>query len=125
MPLSIYELGLRFHSGKKSGQSSRTRIINKPENTLLVDYDWAVLAKRHKDTGHITYYSGWDRYSRSTSRHITRTNLRGSNFISEARPTLDSIDDFITDDSVQTFRNTYDDVFIDPFTKKLKLRRRK
>jgi len=123
MPLSIYDLGLRFHYGKKSGQSSRSKIVDKPGDTLLVDFGWAVLAKRNKGTGKVTYYEGWKGYSRSTSRHIKKTSLPyKADIIKNERPTLNSIS---LSDETDLFRQKYSDVFIDPLTNKLRLIRRK
>jgi hypothetical protein len=76
MPLSTYEVAERFRAGKKSGRAARMKIVDDPKHTLLVDFDWAILAKRHKKSGLVTYYSGWDRYSRSTTRHISKSGLR-------------------------------------------------
>ena len=124
MPISTSEVSRRFHSGKKSGKGANIEIVDHPNDTLLVDFGWAVLAKRDKKTGDITYYSGWDRYSRTTSRHITKAGLRGINDIMNEKPTLDTISNPKYENKIQRFRDSYDDVFIDPFTKKLRMRRR-
>lgn len=88
MPLSIDELGKRFWMGKKSGKACRTKIVDMGEEILLVDYDWAVLAKRDKHCDPVTFYKGWEGYSRSTSRHIREADLRKAKFVKEERRQL-------------------------------------
>jgi len=73
---SISELGRMFINGANRGTASRTSIVEGKNATYLVDYGWAILAKRNKTTGKITYYSGWDSYSQTTSKHITQLGLR-------------------------------------------------
>jgi hypothetical protein len=77
MVVGTVVLGIRFKQGETKGQASRTSIVDGKNFTYLVDYGWAVLAKRNKHTGKIIYYSGWYGYSPSTSKHISQLGLRG------------------------------------------------
>ena len=122
MTLSIYEVGRRFQRGEKRGRSHATEIVDRPYNTLLVDYGWAVLAKRDKRTGDITYYDDWYGYSQSTSRHIRKLELPRSKFVENKAPQLSSWED--NDSYVEDFRNTYSGVFLDPFTGKWRMKKK-
>jgi len=88
MTLSIDELGKRFWLGKESGRTNRTKIIERDKEILLVDYGWAVLAKRDKDCDPVTFYKGWEGYSQSTNRHISKANLRKAKYIKDERRQL-------------------------------------
>lgn len=77
------ELGRMFKRGDTKGIASRTQIIEDKNFTYLLEYGHAILAKRSKRTGEVLYYSGWDRYSPSTSKHITQLGLRGADFVSK------------------------------------------
>jgi len=74
--VSNRELGKKFHSGARKGQSNRMSILGGKKNTYLVDYGWAVLAVRDNTTGKVTCYTGWDGHSSTTSRHISEADLR-------------------------------------------------
>jgi hypothetical protein len=76
--VSTSELGGAFKRGETRGQASRTVIVDGKGKTYLVDYGWAILAERDKKSGIITYYAGWDRYSPTTSKHISQLGLRSS-----------------------------------------------
>jgi len=65
-----------FFAGHTKGTSSRSQIVNGKNFTYLVDYGWAVLAMRNKKSRKVTYYSGWDKYSPTTSKHISQFGLR-------------------------------------------------
>jgi hypothetical protein len=73
---STSQLGDMFFAGRTSGTSNRSQIVNGKNFTYLVDYGWAVLAMRNKKTGKVTYFSGWDKYSTTTSKHISQFGLR-------------------------------------------------
>lgn len=123
MPLSTSEVGERFFAGKKSGRAKNIKIVHRDPFTLLVDFDWAVLAQRNKKTGGVTYFSGWDRYSRSTTRHISHTGLRDSyDNIDDSAPQLSEYQEI---DPIEQFHKKYADISIDPFTHKPRLIRRK
>lgn len=85
------ELGRLFRQGANRGTASRTNIVEGRNATYLVDYGWAILAKRSKKTGKITYYSGWDGYSPSTSKHISQLDLRLAPTISKERKRLSDV----------------------------------
>ena len=95
-----------FWEGKTSGKAARMEIVDRPDHTLLVDFGWAVLAKRNKRTGKVTFYEGWKGYSRTTSKHINQSGLYRSDSI-EGRQL--KINDPIPSD----FQDTYLDVIID------------
>jgi hypothetical protein len=78
MMVGTSELGGMFKAGKTRGWASRTTIVDGKSKTYLVDYGWAVLAERDKKSGLITYYAGWDKYSPTTSKHISQLGLRSS-----------------------------------------------
>jgi hypothetical protein len=81
--ISTSELGMLFRQGANRGVASRTTIVEGKNFTYLVDYGWAVLAKRSKRTGEILYYSGWYGYSPTTSKHISQLGLRSADFVSK------------------------------------------
>lgn len=127
MTLSISELGRRFWTGETRGQSARTKIVDRGDYTYLVDYDWAVLGKRSKRTGLVSFYSGWYGYSPSTSRHIRRTNLENAEFMYPNRLKLSEVsyeEPKKKPTLVEKFRETYDDVVFDPFENRWKLKKR-
>jgi hypothetical protein len=122
MTLSISELGKRFWQGKTTGKSARTKIIDRGDNTYLVDYDWAILGSRNKQTGNVTYYSGWYGYSRSTSSHINQSDLHRAPTRKDEQYKLSQVPYPKT--VVEKFREDYNDVFFDPFENRWKLQRR-
>lgn len=63
-------------------------IVEGKHFTYLVDFGWAVLAKRSKVSGRVIYYSGWDGYSPTTSKHITQANLRQVKLVRNERKRL-------------------------------------
>jgi len=81
---STGELGKMFWEGKDRGTASRTALIRTTNGAMLIDYGWAVLAERIGNTIHI--YDGWDKYSPTTSKHISQLGLRreGENIIHHA-----------------------------------------
>lgn len=85
------ELGKMFHEGKTRGMASRTTIVEGKNKTYLVDYGWAILAERDKKSGRITYYSGWDKYSPTTSKHISQTGIRNSPRVINERKKLNEV----------------------------------
>jgi hypothetical protein len=89
--VSTSELGRRFREGDTRGQSSNTMIMSKGNKTYLVDYGWAILASRDRNTGKITYYSGWDRYSPTTSKHISQLGLREVKNVVKQTKRLDEV----------------------------------
>ncbi|RLG27216.1 hypothetical protein DRN76_00005 [Methanosarcinales archaeon] len=74
--MSHNDLGYAFFRGATSGNASNLKIVDKPDKTQLVGYEWAVYGERDKKTGKVTYYKGWDKYSPSTSAQLTKTGLR-------------------------------------------------
>ena len=88
MTTSTSDLGDKFRRGDKDGRSSNTQIVNGKGFTYLVDYGWAVLAKRNKRTGRLTAYPDWYGYSPSTSKHVTQLDLRGVKWKGEGRKKL-------------------------------------
>lgn len=90
--VSTPELGRMFKDGYTHGTASRTQIINGVNFTYLVDYGHAVLAMRNKKSGRITYFSGWDKYSVTTSKHISQLGLRVvHHIVKERRSTSDGL----------------------------------
>jgi len=85
------DLGRMFKEGATSGRTNNIRIINGKGKTYVVDYGWAILGSRDKKTGKITYYSGWDGYSPTTSKHISQLGLRGADRVMKARKHLDDV----------------------------------
>lgn len=68
------ELGNEFRRGATSGKASNVQIIEKDGKTQLVGYGHAVYAER--ENGHITVYTGWYGYSKSTSCQFTKMGLK-------------------------------------------------
>ncbi|MGD9381093.1 MAG: hypothetical protein PVI03_01475 [Candidatus Thorarchaeota archaeon] len=91
MTTSTSDLGDKFRRGATRGQASRTTIVNGNGFTYLVDYGWAVLAKRNKRTGRITAYPDWWGYSPSTSKHISQLHLHGVKWKAEGRKKLSDL----------------------------------
>jgi len=86
------DLGRMFKQGATKGRTNNIKIINGKNKTYVVDYDWAILGSRDKKTGKITYYSGWDGYSPTTSKHISQLGLRYSaDRIMKAKKHLDDV----------------------------------
>jgi hypothetical protein len=75
------------------GKSNSMEIVNTPKNTLLVGYGWAVYGKRDKATGEVTFYKGWDGYSRTTSKQLSQAGLRSAPHSSDRRPELNTWSD--------------------------------
>lgn len=89
--ISTSSLGDMFRRGETRGQASRTSIVDGSGFTYLVDYGWAVLAKRNKRTGRITAYLDWDKYSPTTSKHISQLGLRSTQWKQEGRKRLSDL----------------------------------
>jgi len=91
MTISTSDLGEKFRRGDMGGQSSNTQIVDGKGFTYLVDYGWAVLAKRNKRTGRITAYPDWWGYSPSTSKHISQLHLNAVKWRGEGRKRLSDL----------------------------------
>ena len=87
----VSQLGEMFKRGKRCGSASNMNIIEGKHFTFLVDFGWAVLAKRSKASGKILYYSGWDGYSPTTSKHISQTGLRTVKLVRKERKRLQDV----------------------------------
>lgn len=81
-------IGHAFFDGKTRGKSLHMEIVDKGDKTLLVGYGWAVYGSRDKKTGKVTFYKGWDGYSKTTSKHLSQTHLRGARKVSDKKPQL-------------------------------------
>jgi hypothetical protein len=88
------ELGRLFNEGKL-GRTNNIEIVDGKNNTFVVDYGWAILGKRNKKTGEITYYSGWRGYSRTTSKHIGQMGLYSGKEV-EGRPEITNLTEIDT-----------------------------
>lgn len=76
MAVTTRRIGEMFNEGATKGRSLNSEIVDRGNKTLLVDYGWAVLGERDKKSGRVTFYSGWDKYSTTTSKHIHQAGLR-------------------------------------------------
>ena len=74
--MSAGDIGDDFFKGISKGKAGNLKIVDKPDKTQLVGYNWAVYGERDKKTGKVTFYKGWDGYSISTSKQLTTTGLR-------------------------------------------------
>jgi hypothetical protein len=90
------ELIKRFMRGRNSGKACnmdiRELVIDdEVKGTILVDYDWAILAFRSKK-GNITVFKSWKGYSHTTSTHLNKVlNMainKGDRIETEKRPVL-------------------------------------
>lgn len=80
------DIGRAFKEGKTKGKSNSMDIVDRPNETLLVGYGWAVYGARNKKTGKITFFKGWDGYSPTTSKQLSQTGLRGADIVLDKRP---------------------------------------
>jgi hypothetical protein len=64
------------------------KIVDSPDKTLLVGYNWAVYGSRDKNTGEVTFFKGWSGYSTTTSKQLSVTGLREAHNVSEKAPRL-------------------------------------
>jgi len=87
----VSDLGTMFKKGVKRGTASNMNIVDGKHFTYLVDYGWAVLAKRSKVSGKIVYYSGWDGYSPTTSKHISQAGLRHGTIVKKEAKRLSDV----------------------------------
>lgn len=87
----VGELGTLFKQGANRGVASNMNIVEGKHFTYLVDFGWAVLAKRSKISGRIVYYSGWDGYSPTTSKHISQAGLRHGTIVKRERKRLQDV----------------------------------
>jgi len=85
------DLGTDFFSGATKGKSLHMKIVDTPDKTLLVGYDWAVYGSRDKNTGKVTFYKGWSGYSVTTSKQLSVSGLRGADIVSEKAPRLGEV----------------------------------
>ena len=81
-------IGNMFFAGETKGKYNNMEIIDKGDKTLLVGYGWAVYGSRDKQTGEVTFYKGWDGYSRTTSKQLSQAGLRGAKKVSDKAPRL-------------------------------------
>ena len=70
-----YTIGTAFFEGATRGKSLNMSIVDTPKETLLVGYGWAVYGAKDKETGKVTYYSGWRGYSSTTSKQLSQTGI--------------------------------------------------
>jgi len=100
-------IGDAFFSGKTEGSSLHMKIVDIGNKTLLVGYGHAVYGSRDKNTGEVTFYKGWDGYSRTTSKQLSQTGLRKAVNISDKKPSLGSFEDDIKEKPVNYSLESY------------------
>jgi len=82
------KMGRAFFAGETEGKSLHIKIVDTPDETLLVGYGWAVYGARDKATGMTTYYEGWRGYSPTTSKQLTQMGMSDAHVISKDRREL-------------------------------------
>ena len=88
------QVGDKFMRGELEGSSNNLEILNKGDKTFLIGYGHAVYGMRDKDTGKTTFFKGWDGYSRTTSKQLSQTGLRGADIVEDKKPSTTDLDKF-------------------------------
>jgi len=71
VPKSIYDVAQALKSNsRKAVRALNIEWIPSGSGGYVIDYGWAILAKRTPKT--ITIYNGWWGYSRTTSKHLSQ-----------------------------------------------------
>lgn len=75
---SVHDIGQAFFAGEKAYNGRNLESVKSGNKMYLVGYGHAIYGEKNLKTGRVTYYSGWDGYSRTTSKHLSQSGIRGT-----------------------------------------------
>ena len=85
---TIKEVVNAFYSKRElKGNTIKSVVCADKGKTYLIGYGHAVYGEIDNASGEVTYHSGWDGYSHTTSRHITISKMRSvADVVTDERP---------------------------------------